>query len=67
LGFKGGANLQKIDKSFEDEFKFDITGGFAEIDFSKKWGIQPEVLWVSNYRTATELGDVIPEPNRTLT
>jgi len=47
LGVKLGANLNKIEgESFKDGF--DLTyhvGGFAEIDFNKKWGIQPEVLW----------------------
>lgn len=63
LGIKGGANLLKIDdKSFEDEFKFGYTlGGFAEINFNKKWGIQPEVMWSqSNYTTATDLEEIIP-------
>ena len=54
LGIKGGANLYKIDsKSFSEEFKFGYSlGGFAEINFSKKLGIQPEVLW-NQYNTQT--------------
>lgn len=64
LGVKGGANLLKIDdKSFKDEFKFGYNlGAFAEIDFNKKFGIQPEVLWSqSTYRTANDIDEVIPD------
>lgn len=63
LGIKGGANLLKIeDKSFKDEFKFGYNlGAFMEINFNKKFGIQPEVLWAqSTYRTATNIDQVIP-------
>jgi opacity protein-like surface antigen len=63
MGIKGGSNLLKIeDKSFKDEFKFGYNlGAFAEINFNKKWGIQPEVLWSqSTYRTATDIDQVIP-------
>ena len=47
LGIKLGANLNKIEgQSFKDGFDLSYhAGGFAEIDFNKKWGIQPEVLW----------------------
>lgn len=47
LGVKAGANLNKISgKSFNDGFDLSYHfGGFLEIDFNKKWGIQPEVLW----------------------
>lgn len=46
-GFKGGANINKIEgKAFSDEFRHGYNGGaFAEINFSKKWGIQPELIW----------------------
>ncbi|MFM2145496.1 MAG: hypothetical protein RL732_332 [Bacteroidota bacterium] len=63
LGFKGGANLLKIDdRAFSDEFTFGYhIGGFAEINFSKKVGIQPEVLWSQNtYKTATDINQVLP-------
>ena len=63
MGIKGGSNLLKIeDKSFKDEFKFGYNlGAFAEINFNKKWGIQPEVLWSqSTYRTATDIDQIIP-------
>jgi hypothetical protein len=47
VGVKGGANLFKIDgKSFNEEFRYGYNAGlFAEINFSKKVGIQPEVSW----------------------
>lgn len=63
LGIKGGANLVKIDnQAFKDGFKFGYNlGGFAEINFSKKLGIQPEVLWAqSAYKTATSFDQVVP-------
>lgn len=47
LGVKAGANLGKINgQSFEDGFKLGYQlGGFAEIDFTKGFGIQPELLF----------------------
>lgn len=47
LGVKAGANLNKIDgQSFDQGFNFSYhAGAFAEIDFAKRWGIQPEVIW----------------------
>ena len=47
LGAKLGANLNKLSgKSFNEEFDLNYhVGGFLEIDFSKKFGIQPEVYF----------------------
>lgn len=47
LGAKVGANLGKIDgQSFKDGFNLGYQlGGFAEINFNKNIGIQPEVLF----------------------
>lgn len=47
LGIKVGGNMNKVEgQSFNDGFKFAYhAGAFAEIDFSKKFGIQPEVIW----------------------
>jgi hypothetical protein len=47
LGVKAGGNLNKIEgQSFNDGFAFSYhLGGFLEVDFNKKWGIQPELLW----------------------
>lgn len=55
LGIKGGANIVKIDgQSFDQSFKLGYSlGGFAEINFSKKWGIQPELLWNQSKTTTT--------------
>ena len=56
LGVKGGANLTKISgQAFNDSYRLGYQlGGFAEIDFSKGFGIQPELLWSeSNTRTAS--------------
>lgn len=47
LGIKGGLNLNQIEgQSFNNGFTYGYhLGGFAEIDFTKKFGLQPEVLW----------------------
>ena len=55
LGAKAGANLVKVDgKSFKDEFRYGYhLGGFAEIGISKKFSIQPEVLF-NQYSTTLD-------------
>lgn len=47
FGGKAGANLTKITgQAFKDGYDLGYhLGAFAEIDVTKKWGIQPEVLW----------------------
>lgn len=47
IGAKAGADIHKIDgKAFQDNFSYGYhLGGFAEIGLTKKWGIQPEVLF----------------------
>lgn len=47
IGGKIGANLNKVEgQSFNDGFNFSYHAGFfAEIDFTKRLGIQPEVFW----------------------
>ncbi|TKK68868.1 PorT family protein [Ilyomonas limi] len=47
FGGKIGANLTKIDGvKFSDSYKLNYQlGAFAEIDFNKNWGIQPELLF----------------------
>lgn len=60
-GLKGGVNMFKIDgQAFKDEFNYGYTAGaFAEINFSKKWGLQPEVLWNQQAtRTSAEFDDI---------
>ena len=57
LGLKGGANLYKIQgRSFSEQFNYGYNAGaFAEINFGKRWGIQPEVLWnQSQTRTTSD-------------
>jgi hypothetical protein len=63
VGIKGGANIFKIDgTAIKDEFKFGYNlGGFAEINFADKWGIQPEVMWnQTNFRTAHNFNEIYP-------
>lgn len=47
VGFKGGANINKLTgKSFDDEFSFGYhVGGFFSVGLGKKFAIQPEVLF----------------------
>lgn len=63
VGPKAGVNILKIDgKSFNEEFRFGYNlGAFAEINFNKKWGIQPEVMWnQTNTRTTSEFSEIYP-------
>lgn len=50
LGVKGGATLNKVKgQSFNDGYNLGYQlGGFAEIDFNDKIGIQPEVLFTQS-------------------
>ena len=64
LGIKAGADLYKVDgESFDQQFKFGYNvGAFSEINFTKSWGIQPEVTFnQTNYRTANNVGGIVPE------
>lgn len=64
VGAKAGTNINKIaGRSFNDQAEYGLSlGGFAEIDFAKKWGIQPEVLWnQSKTTTASDISTVYPE------
>ncbi len=47
LGIKGGANLNQVSGvSFSDAYALSYhVGVFTEIDFNKRLGLQPEVLW----------------------
>ena len=63
IGAKAGANIFKIDgTAMKDEFKFGYNlGGFAELNFSEHFGIQPEVMWnQTNYRTANNFNEIYP-------
>lgn len=47
IGAKAGANLGKIDgKSFKEQYNLGyVLGGYAELNFTKTWGVQPEVYF----------------------
>jgi len=61
MGVKAGANLNKMDgESFNSNFRLGYElGGFAEIDFSKSIGIQPELLFDQTNTTVTNSGSQI--------
>lgn len=56
FGAKLGANVNKISgKSYEEGFNFNFqAGGFLQFNFSRRFGIQPEVNFV---QTQTEFSD----------
>lgn len=61
LGVKGGANVNKLASlAFKDGFSFGYhAGAFAEIRLSKKFGIQPEVLFnQSNLDTSNKISAI---------
>src|SRR5690606_5773085 len=61
FGPKVGANLNKVSgKSFNEEFTFGYqVGAFVELNFSKRLGIQPELLWgETKARTSNEFEDI---------
>jgi hypothetical protein len=63
IGIKAGANLFKVDgQSFDQQFQFGYNvGAFSEINFTKHWGIQPEVMFnQTNYRTGDKFSDIYP-------
>ena len=59
-GVKGGLNLNKIQgQSFNNEFSYNYAlGGFMQINFSRKLGIQPEINFV---QTSAEQSDDITD------
>jgi hypothetical protein len=60
-GVKAGADLNKIDgQSFKDQFSFGYqVGAFATIPVSKKFGIQPEVIFSqTNIDTSSKFSEV---------
>lgn len=60
LGLKAGANMTKIEgQGYEEGFKWGFAAGaFAELNFTKTLGLQPEFLFVqTNTRTAENWGD----------
>lgn len=55
IGIKAGTNIGKVDGvSFKDQFRYGYhVGGFATINFSKKFALQPEVLF-NQYSTTLD-------------
>lgn len=69
LGVKAGGNLTKIEgQSFNDGFKLSYqAGAFAEIDFSKTLGVQPELLFSQTQtKTTTFNGNLSPNTDAKL-
>jgi hypothetical protein len=72
LGIKAGTNLAKIDgRSFDQGFKWGFcAGGFAELNFTSHFGIQPEVLFSqTNTQTASGFNSIYIDgyPNQNVT
>jgi len=61
IGAKGGVTMNKISgQTFKDQFTYGYhIGGFATIGFSKKFAIQPEVMFNQvNVDTSSQFSDV---------
>jgi hypothetical protein len=61
IGIKAGANITKVDgRSFSDEFRYGYhLGGFATVPISKRFAVQPEVLFNQiQSRTGTEFRNI---------
>ena len=64
IGVKAGTNLAQISgRSFEDGFQWGFSAGaFAELNITKKWGIQPELLFnQTKTQTANNFNEVFDE------
>ena len=64
LGAKIGTNISQITgRSFDQGFQWGFSAGaFAELNFTSKWGIQPELLFnQTQTQTATNFNDVYEE------
>src|SRR5450755_1546743 len=64
IGIKAGVNLGQVNgRSFDDGYKVGFSaGGFAELNFTSKWGIQPEVLFnQTNTTTVNSFNEIIPQ------
>ncbi len=64
FGIKAGTNLSQITgRSFDDGFQWGFSaGGFAELNFTSKWGIQPELLFnQTKTQTASDFYQVFNE------
>ena len=56
LGVKAGVNINKITgKAYNESFNYNFQGGaFAQFNFSKRFGIQPEVSFVQSQTEFTD-------------
>ena len=64
LGIKAGTNISQLTgRSFDDGFQWNfMAGAFAEINFTSKWGIQPELLFSqTSTQTASDFTAVYEE------
>jgi hypothetical protein len=64
IGIKAGVNLGQVNgRSFDDGYKVGFSaGGFAELNFTSKWGIKPEVLFnQTNTTTVNSFNEIIPQ------
>jgi Outer membrane protein beta-barrel domain len=61
LGIKAGTNISQLTgRSFDEGFQWNfMAGAFAELNFSDKWGIEPELLFSqTTTQTASNFDDV---------
>jgi|SRR5450432_2152338 hypothetical protein len=61
LGIKAGTNISQLTgRSFDEGFQWNfMAGAFAELNFTSKWGIQPELLFSqTSTQTASDFNDV---------
>jgi hypothetical protein len=61
LGIKAGTNISQLTgRSFDEGFQWNfMAGAFAELNFTDKWGIDPEVLFSqTTTQTASNFDDV---------
>ncbi|MFZ1528467.1 MAG: porin family protein [Ferruginibacter sp.] len=68
LGVKAGTDIQKLSgKSFTQEFSYGYHfGAFSEIGITKKWGIQPEVMFSSvNVDSSSDFSSIYKFGNMT--
>ncbi len=64
FGIKAGTNLSQITgRSFDQGFQWGFSAGaFAELNFTSKWGIQPELLFnQTKTQTASDFNEVFYE------
>jgi Outer membrane protein beta-barrel domain len=61
LGIKAGTNITQLTgRSFDEGFQWNfMAGAFAELNFTSKWGIEPELLFSqTSTQTASDFYDI---------